>query len=873
MRRRFLERLAVFLFRRAWFMLPLLVVSLGVSIWTIDQRMQFDTSLIAFLPPSSAHEQKIRETVRDYRALEPVMVTIRSRKPGQEALLRNLAQVFADDWLDDQSYFHPPVYRTDELLASYYQSLPNLRLVQLLTPDDWEELKRLMAGRITRQLIENKAYRLNAFVPPEMKQRRKEDPLGALTGIRERLAHSRGPTRLETRDGYFISADGRSIAILLYPVLPPENARGADRTLRFLERSRVSLLDRFEGWREAVDIEFNGGMVETARNVREVRREFEVIAWFSVPATVLLLLLVFRKVEAILFVLLPPFVGVHWALALATWLFGGVTAVTAMFMAVVGAVGLQFSIQLYHRFTLELYRTKHYYRALRQSYVETARGLFTTALALALIFFFLFLTSLWGRYSLAEMVRVAGDTHGLGQLGLVVGLCILCNLAACLVTLPLLAAVKHAMARGKIVTVKLYRFKLDRLYEPAIRRPQATILAMLLVGVLCGFYSNKLQLYPRFASVSSFFYQEPRGIEASTGGFPRPGRPLIAVVDGVTLEEALAANDRLYGNLWTVGERYGVLAVDSLRTVLPSRLSQQASLAQLESLDLEAFRKEIERSSRRVGFGPQVYEPFLQALASFKEAASSPRYLAYTGSEQIELVSTVPRYATSKETADGKRAYYVRTAIYPSASGFDPGQFDAMRADLSEGLGNLVLIGDPVIENQLETTFKFNLAVMVLLSIGTILLALALHFRQRRLVWLTLAPIVVEMLWMGGVMALVDLEIHFFTVLAMPLVLSLALDNGTQLTQYHSDRQPCSVRYAMQSVGRVAALTCLTAALLYGTLGLMSYPGIRDFGLMVLIGVVAVMMGTTMLLPALLQVLGKGQPLSEALTVGGESEE
>jgi predicted exporter len=857
------------LFRRAWLALPFLIASVAASAWLIDARMKLDTSLVAFLPQPSEHEQAIRAIARDYRNLEPVMVVIHARAPGQEALLREVARVFAEQWLDDQNYFHRPVYRSDASFESYFQSLPNSRLIELLAPGDWAELRRLVKGRVEHDLAWMTATRLNAFLPRRARVASEKDPLGVLAGIRDRLARSRGPTLLNARDGYFFSEDGTAIALLLYPVLDAENARDADRTLRFLERSAQGMLDRHPAWRDRVRIEFTGSLARTARDARAIRHDFGTIAGFSIGLAMLLLLVVFRKAEAIVFVFLPPLIGATWTLALATLCFGGVTVVTATFLAVAGALGLQISIHLFHRFTLELYRTRHYYRALQRSYVETGRGAFTTALVLAAIFFLLFLTALWGRYDAAGLARVVSDPQGLGQLGLVVGLCILCCLAACLVTLPLLAAIKHAMARGRVKPVPLYRFKLDRVFEPAIQRPQATILTMLLIGALCGFYARKLSFYPRFAAASSFFFHQPAGADATTaGGFPLPGRPLIAVVEGATLEEALQRNDRLYANLRVVGDRYGVLSMDSLRATLPSIRSQRESLAQLAAFDLAAFRSELQAACVRLGLRPMVYETFLAALGKLRQESANPRSIGFSVAEPPELLDAVMRYVTRKDSDDGHVTYYVRTVIYPSAPGFAPAKFPAMRRDLSFKLPDLTLIGDPVVEREMTDRIKANLAVMILAAIATILAALCMHFKKFRLAWLTFVPIVAETLWMCGLMALTGLQIHFFTVLAMPLVLTLAFDNALQLTQYFSDRQPCTVRYAMVSVGRVPALTGGVAALIYGTLGLMSYPGFQDFGQMVVIGAFVTTLGSTMLQPALLQILGKNQPLADALTLG-----
>jgi predicted RND superfamily exporter protein len=105
----------------------------------------------------------------------------------------------------------------------------------------------------------------------------------------------------------------------------------------------------------------------------------------------------------------------------------------------------------------------------------------------------------------------------------------------------------------------------------------------------------------------------------------------------------------------------------------------------------------------------------------------------------------------------------------------------------------------------------------------------------------------------------------------MPLIFCLAMDNALQLAQFYRDRQPCSVRHAMGSLGRVVLLSCGLMVLLYGTLALAYYPAVRNFGAMVIYGAAGVSVGTVMLLPALLQLYGRGQPLLETLIVESDN--
>jgi hypothetical protein len=119
-------------------------------------------------------------------------------------------------------------------------------------------------------------------------------------------------------------------------------------------------------------------------------------------------------------------------------------------------------------------------------------------------------------------------------------------------------------------------------------------------------------------------------------------------------------------------------------------------------------------------------------------------------------------------------------------------------------------------------------------------------------------------------MALSGLTIHFFTVLVMPLILSLAMNDALQITQYYYDQSPCTVRYVMESVGRVSVMSCGLMALLYGTPALVQYPGLRDFGAAVLIGSAVILVITVMLISALLELFGRGQPLRGILSLEGE---
>jgi predicted RND superfamily exporter protein len=887
MRRRLLQFIGTYTFRYAWIMLPVIICLTGFSIVSIT-KMKFDSRLVAFLPKPGTEERNIRQVLGDYRNLEPIVVLLRPRSNERIPVdtLHDITHEMAR-LLNDQRYFLEPVYRIDKELKAWYESLSDIRLMQLLTPGDWAEFKVLLHTLISADHLRKRmAYRTSFLAPDSFKQITAQDPLGALATLRERLAYSRGPTRLDTdEEGYFTNPDGR--LILLYPVLSPESGKDATRVLRLLRRTRDSFVHRYPDWADQVNIEYSGTYIKTAEHIEKVHADLKLILKMAFPLAVLLILVVFRKLESLIFIMLPPVVGLVWTLGLAYLAFGSINAITAIFLILITAMGLSFSIHLYHRFTIELYRQLNYYRALKRSYVETARGILASAVVVSLLFFFMFATSLRDVEDWRGVLAVLRDSTAFGHLGVIAGMGIMCNLAACLISIPLLTAIKHFLAKGVVKPVELFDFHAHTLYEPAIFRPRATLGVMLLFCVFFGYHLRGLNFSPYFTSISPFFYREgsvtlppdpfPEELEdmgggqSSKGSIPRAGRPILAIVHDQELQPALEKNDRLYENLMLLGSDFNIFLKDSLRTVLPSRKSQMESLSELKQLDLEPFQKTVARVTRDAGFKPEVrlfFEPYILSLRKFMEQADQPDWIGVSIQESDTMLRNVQRYMTSRP--DG---VYIATSIYPSADGFSPRDIDLLAEKLDAGIGGITLIGDPVIERDLARVIKFNLAILILASVGCILIVLVLHFRNLRLGWLTFIPIVAEMVWLTGAMALADLSIHFFTVLAMPLIFAVAMDNALQLTQYYQDRSPCKTSHTMESLGRVVLLGAGMIAFIYGSVALSSHQGLRDFGVTMLIGLGVITLGTEMLLPALLELLGRGQPLQNALAIEHEGED
>lgn len=866
MRRRFLRQIAETSFRFAGIVFVILVLVTAMAV-SGARHLRFDTRLSDFLPPNSPTARRVGELEQDYRNLEPIVVSLRARRGLSESELIEIANT-AGEYLDDPAYFRRAVFKVDALAQEYYESLSDVRLIALLTEEDWKVLENL-GDRLER----TRALRLSAFMP-----RRAAggagDPLGVLGEVRRRLARARAPIPIYPRRGYFFNRDGGTLQLLLYPVRSSDDALYTLKAVGFLERARDFLYDRNPTWRERVTIEYFGSHIATAEKIRATARELAVIVGVTILLLLVLLVVFFRKAEAVVFVLAPPALGLIWALGLyhafsrALGLnpadeMGGattrVTAVTAAFLLITFGIGLSYSLHLFHRFTIELYRTRNYYRALQISYVETGRAIFASAVTSALIFFLLFLTSF----------------RGLKELGVLAALATLCNLAACMLTVPTLAALKSWIAKGRVSPIVLAPLNVSRLSEAALRLPRATLGAALVITIFFGmafrtegFEVMGLKFHPRFGSIAAYLFRPETPAESLETDSPRPGRPVVAIVEADTIQEALERNDRLYDDLTRIdreaGERAGIQAIDSLRVVLPSLVTQRRSLQALKQFDLEALERSVHNASRMLGLQPSVFESFVEQIADLQRRSVDWQPLEYSSAEGDAFVRTVQRFVTHRQ---GR--YRIATPIFPGAEGFTQAQTDLLIRAAAPPGSEVAFIGDPIIERELSERLKFDLALLILLSALAIFAALVLHFRGLRPAVLAFIAVAVQGIWVGGAMVLFGVPLHLLTLMAMPLGVTLALDNVTHLLQNFRDRQSMDVRFSLVTLGRSIVLSCTAIGLLYGTLALASLEGLRDLGRVVLFGAGASLVATLALLPAMIRLWGRDEPLLSILRPGG----
>ena len=165
------------------------------------------------------------------------------------------------------------------------------------------------------------------------------------------------------------------------------------------------------------------------------------------------------------------------------------------------------------------------------------------------------------------------------------------------------------------------------------------------------------------------------------------------------------------------------------------------------------------------------------------------------------------------------------------------------------------------------------------LLIAAIALVLALSFRTVRGVLLPLAAVSVALLWTMGIEAWLGNELTITTLLVPPMLMILGVAYSVHLVSEYYDvlREDRSaskshvVSHVMKASWLAVVLTGLTTAAGFFSEILTPIEGIQEFGYMAVVGVLATLVVSLTLTPALLAVLPKPRRLARAEQVEDES--
>jgi predicted RND superfamily exporter protein len=155
----------------------------------------------------------------------------------------------------------------------------------------------------------------------------------------------------------------------------------------------------------------------------------------------------------------------------------------------------------------------------------------------------------------------------------------------------------------------------------------------------------------------------------------------------------------------------------------------------------------------------------------------------------------------------------------------------------------------------LKTSYE-HAAVYSLIAIIVLVL---FHFRNVSSVVLSLLPVAIGSIWLGGLMGILGVSLNPANIMILPLVIGIGVTNGIHILNRFAEEQQASI--FSRSTGKAVFVSGLTAIAGFGSLVIAKDRGIHSLGLVMAAGVTSCMVAALLFLPTLLNLMSSKKPL------------
>ena len=804
-------------YARPWMALGIALVILAASLGAA-RGIRLSADLSELLPKSFESVKGLEQLKKRFGGIGYVVVVGQGAEP--DALRR-----FADD------------------LAPQLEKLPGIRYVDAQRSSDFFADHALYY--LDLQDLEEVQRRIKAR---EKWERQRRNPLFVqlddgepapsldFSDLQAKYAVNASSTRLGGHgDKYYIDEQDRTIVLLAKPA-----SNSAD--LGFSKQLLDSVNDLL-GKQDLSRYGPNFHVSLTGTFQKKVDQQAQIaqdVATSSLVALVLMLaylLFHFRSVVAIALGLAPVGVGLAATYGFVGVAYGSVNLLTAFLGAILGGLGVEHGIHLLGRYQALRREGVAPEHAVRDAFSHTGAAALVSALVAALTFLSIAVSEF-------RAFREFGVISAVGMLVLVLAY-VLVLPATLALAVRLGIEPKGRSEEGEstaAVGKLLHRF----------RRPVAGVGAVVLIGLLLA--SAGVRFDYDFAaledgSLPSFVLDKQ--VNRILG---HSQTPVVLLTDSA--DDARAAVKELEARKERLGDESTVDFVAALDDLVPPQQQEKRAI-------LQSIRRTLEKVDRDA-LAPDMREQYDRFLAASAAAPFGREDLPAGIRRQFEgavndgsgFVLVFPRVSL----ADGQKvralAQEVRSVPLPAGR-------------------KLSASGEPMVLADILEMVTHEAPIVLVAALLSVLVAMWITLGSLSTAILCLAPTVVSILGLAGVMALTGMPFNYLNILVVPVLIGCTVDAGVHMMTRLSDRR-AEFTQVYGETGRAIVGGLLTSAVGFGALLIAAHPGLNSVGRIANLGFLVNLIVMLVVFPAMLLLRRKGEqpaPSSDEAAAPGGIEE
>ena len=680
----------------------------------IASQARFTTDLSAFLPRSPTPSQRILvDQLREGVVSQLILIGLEGAARDK---LTQLSNALTDRLLRTPEFAYVS-NGAQERMEADGQFL--LRHRYLLSPDVTPE--RFTAAGLHVALQED----LDLLASPMGAMTGRllpSDPTGEFLRLLELFQLEGGPQRL---DGVWFGGDGARALLIAQTRAAGFDIDAQERALETL-RSLFGQVSVELGAPGARLIAAGPGVFAVGTRAA-IKQDVSRISLLAVLLVSLLLLIVYRSPRVLILTLLPVVTGAAAGIAAVSLAFGSVHGITLGFGATLLGEGVDYAIYL---FTNAAYRRVW----------DPAVGLLWRTLRLGV------LTSVCG-----FGVMLFSDFSGLAQLGLFSITGLIVAFAVTRLVLPQLAPAGYRAQPLAVLGPSLLRLVQWARY---LRYPSIVFVLLCAVWLVArggSLWNDRLESLSPVPEADRQWYER---LQRDLGA---PDARYLVVVSGPTQQSALEDAERVGEVLGRLQQAGALAGFESPAQMLPSDRTQQARQQALP--DTATLRSNLSEAAQGLPFRVELFEPFLQDVASAKGAALL---------RSADLASTGLKVRLGSLLTERRAGWLALVSLR--------GLHDA-RA-LASALDELRLASAHLLDLKQETDdlyrgYRGQALTFALIGAGAIALLLLVALRSLRRTWDVLVPLAAALVVTASALSLGGRQLTIFHLVGMLLVVGV----------------------------------------------------------------------------------------------------
>ncbi|MEO8218685.1 MAG: MMPL family transporter [Acidobacteriota bacterium] len=826
---RFLDSLAEFCLRRSKL---ILILAFGALILAVGgaTRLHFDPELLNLIPQNDREVNEFRKVITEMGTIDYHIVVLQI-PPGHElseydALIENIAAGFRNSPLVQEVQ-----YRIPNPLDLIRDVLPHSLL--LLPPQDLPKVAEAISPRgIDRAMERNRAL-LQTPQSFAVKTLVQWDPFNLLPIFLSRFQSAGSGFKLDISSGYYLSSDHSTLLVLVKPKKPAQDIGFARKLMAETETIERDAVRKFS--KEAAagttlpTIEYTGGYAIAFNDAELIKSDIIANVLFSFFGVLALFIYAFRRTMSIAYAGIPMSLAIALTFGLAGVVYGTLSSASAGFAALVAGLGIDFITVLYGRYVDERNRGAEMREAIHVIMRRTLPGV-SIAAATTAATFYAFLSTKF---------------RGMTQLGFLTGSGILIFFLCVIFVLP--ALLRQTEGTKRQPKLYLHSFGSEHLIEMSLRSPRPTIIAWIVLIVVCGLLAMRIQFSDNIQNLRA---AGNRGIilqELLKKKFGQSFDFMMFVVEAPTLDSTLEKTYQTTTDLNSLVRQGTIASFQSIATFVPPPSQQHQVIEALTAGENDQFsarrvREQLQKSATDAGFRPDVYDEYLDL---FTPALNSRQPISLADLQNKDLAQLTSRFL--KKTSAG---YMSVTYIYP-VGGAWPRQVPPPLLQVAKNHPGSILTGVNLVSETLRNIIRSDALWSTLLGFVIVLGLLIIGFRSVTKALLIFVPFIAGAVVMLGGMATFGAPFNLMNVFVGLMLVGVATDYAVYMMQRYLE-DPAGFRSNAPETAKAVVMAAMTAIVGFGSFAISHYPGLRSIGYASTFGIGFSALAAITLLPAIL---------------------